>query len=71
MRLFMKLNLDQLYLDLCTSWQSEPQYPEDVKNILRNIEVYYKDEANQNSAHPEAQNDESRQMAAARYSNAV
>jgi len=29
--------LDQVYLDLCTSWQCEPKYPDDVKMILENL----------------------------------
>lgn len=29
------MNLNQLYLDLCTSWQSEPAYKEDVMMLLK------------------------------------
>lgn len=29
--------LDQAYLDLCTSWQSEPKYKEDVMMILQSL----------------------------------
>lgn len=31
------MNTQQLYLDLCTSWQSEPKYKEDVMLLLDSI----------------------------------
>lgn len=31
------MNVQQLYLDLCTSWQSEPVYKDDVMLILEKI----------------------------------
>lgn len=34
------MNVQQLYLDLCTSWQSEPVYKEDVMMILSNLSQY-------------------------------
>lgn len=31
------MNLNQTYLDICTSFQCEPKYPDDVKMILEEL----------------------------------